>query len=306
MMTCDESKLKEILLEAISDETGIAGVPIQILERRMQEQISELKMNCDANDITRVIQSTLDEWAIDKTLDEVSYEMMREIGLPEKSEFIWHLKALSKEKTEFYKSLRPAAKALIRLLRGQNDSENRGEIPRDIAIKKLAEQGLSEDELRYVHADDTIEDFYTSWGDESHVRTYGLVKEYAKTEEYKQWQEECEQRWMEKEARYMHLLEEEEVTQHIYTHIEELYDQQMLAVDKLWSRKDRMEESTWLAKKEKIEHRDDEEIKQWKKVIRDVANLTFDDLREIQKMFKDGLPPIENALRFLVPMKKGS
>ena len=66
-----------------------------------------------------------------------------------------------------------------------------------------------------------------------------------------------------------------------------------------------MEESKWLAKKEKIEHRDDEEIKQWEKVVRDVANLSFDNLREMQKMFKDGLPPLESALRFL-DIKKGS
>ena len=299
MMNCDESRLREIMLQAITNETGIAGVPIQIVERRMHEQITTLKMSCNGDDIIRVIQTALDEWEIDKTLDEVSYEMMREIGLPERSEFIWHLKALSKEKTEFYESLRPAAKALVRLLREQNDPKNRGEIPRDLAIKRLTGQGFPEDAVRYIHAEDTIEDFYTSWGDESHVRTYGLVKEYAKTAEYKQWQEECEQRWLEKEARYMHLLEEEEITQHIYSYIEELYDQQILDMDKLLDKKDRMEESKWLAKKEKIEHRDDVKIKQWEKVIRDVANLSFDDLREMQKMFKDGLPNLENALGFL-------
>lgn len=305
-MSCDESKLKEIMLETIRDEIGIAGVPILIVERRMKKRIKALKMNCDSNEISGVIQNALDTWEVDKTLDEVSYEMMREMGLPEKSEFIWHLKILSKEKIDFYRSLRPDEQALIRLLREQNDSEHRGEIPMDLAIKKLTDQGYSEGAVRYSHIEDTIGEFYTSWGDEKSVRTFGLVKEYEKTEEYKQWQEEREQRWMEKEHRYIHLLEEEKITQHIYTRIEELYEHQMFDMDKLVSKKDSLEESKWLAKKKETEHRDDEEIRQWQSVIDDVANLSFSDLKDMQKLFRDGLPSLDDIIRFLSDLKKGS
>jgi hypothetical protein len=102
-MSCDKSKLKEIMFRAISDETGIAGVPIQIVLRRMKEQIIALNMSCNDKDVDKVIQRALDAWEIDKTLDEVSYEMMRDIGLPERSEFIWHLKILSEEKRDFWR-----------------------------------------------------------------------------------------------------------------------------------------------------------------------------------------------------------
>ena len=58
-------------------------------------------------------------------------------------------------------------------------------------------------------------------------------------------------------------------------------------------------------KKEVIEHRDDEEIEQWEKVIHDVADLSFDDLQEMQRMFCDGLPSLEDTEAFL-DTKKGS
>ena len=37
---------------------------------------------------------------------------------------------------------------------------------------------------------------------------FGLIHEFRKTEEYKQWSEDQSQRYLEKEARYMRMLED--------------------------------------------------------------------------------------------------
>lgn len=37
---------------------------------------------------------------------------------------------------------------------------------------------------------------------------FGLIEEHEKTEEYQQWSEEQSQRYLEKEARYMRMLED--------------------------------------------------------------------------------------------------
>jgi hypothetical protein len=299
MMSCDKSKLKEIMFEVISDETGIAGLPIPIVERRMQNQITELNLQCEINDIRQIIQRSLDEWEIDKTLDEVSYEMMREMGLAEKSEFIWHLKALSKEKAEFYKSLKPEAKALIRLLREQDDPEHRGEIPREFAIKKLADQGYSKDAVRYAHVEDTIEDFYTSWGDERSVRTLGLVKEYEKTEEYKQWQEEMTEKSIEKEMRRYRFTEECETTSPIYERLDEITDKRWHDLEVLENKRGKMDEKEYLRRMRAIETRDADEETKWNQIIKMVYKLPLDILIKLRKMLRERLPTPESVFEFL-------
>ena len=298
-MICNESKLRKIMFEVINDETGIAGVPIQIVERRMQDQITELNLRCRINDIKQVIQRALDDWEIDKTLDEVSYKMMRQIGLPERSEFIWHLKVLSEEKKEFYRSLKAESKALIRLLREQDSPEHRGEIPRDLAIKKLSEQGFSEDDLKHIYAEDTIEDFYTSWDGKSHVRTYGLVKEYARSEEYKLLQKEMEEKSLEREMRRYRFTEECETTDPIYGRLDQLAEQQWEDLEALEMKKEAMDNKEYLRKKRAIESRDADEEAKWNQIIEMVYKLPFDTLIDLRKMLWEKLPSPEFVLDFL-------
>jgi hypothetical protein len=293
MMTCDQPRLKDILFKAIGDETGIAGVPVQIVTRRMKEQFTSLDMSCDDNDINRVIQRALDAWEIDKTLDEVSDQMMREANQPVGSGFIWHLKVLTKERSEIYKSLKPEAKALIRLLREQNSPGHCGEIQKDVAIKELTEQGFSEDDLRHISAPDIIEEFYGDGG------SYELVKEYQKTEEYKQWLEEAEEKAWQKEMRRYRFTEECETTDPIHGHLDRLGEKQSEDLEALEMKRETMDEVEYLRKKKAIETKDAVEEAQWKQIIEMVYKLPFDTLIDLRKLLWKELPTPDVVLDFL-------
>ena len=166
-MTTDE-RLWTVLLDAIRDEIVVAGVPVSIVEKRVEEMAAAEGLVVDKSNIDLMIKKGLDEWLIDKTPDELFEKKMREFDIPFDSGFIWHLKILTPEKTEFYKALKPEAKALIRLLREQNDSRQMGILPREIAAQKLEEQGFSGD-LTHIYVEDTIETFMTNWGDDLNV-----------------------------------------------------------------------------------------------------------------------------------------
>lgn len=297
-MSSDE-RLWEILIDTIRDETGQAGVPISVVEKRVEEQASAERIDVTKSQIKTMIQRGLDEWIIDKTVDELSDKKMRELGIPFDSGFIWHLKILTAEKTEFYKSLKPEAKALIRLLREQNDPRRMGIMPREIAAQKLEEQGFTDD-LKHIYAEDTIEDFMASWGDDLNVWCYGLVKEYQKTEEFKKWLQEVTDKDAEKEARRYRMNTECEITGPIHGHFEQLADKQWEDLEKLMIKKDKMSEQDYLLKKAVIETRDGEEEKQWNEIIEAVYDLDFNDLIALQTLFRgEVLPPLAEVENFL-------
>ena len=298
-MSCDERSLKEVLFEALSDETGIAGVPLQIVVERMSAQIATLKMKCNNGDIIHVIQEALDAWEIDKTLDEIPYKMMKELGIPVGSGFVWHLKALSKEKSEFYRSLEPAAKALIKLLREQNEPNRCGEIPREIAIKTLVEKGFSEEDVNHIYVKDTIDEYCTSWGDDSGVWTYGLVDEHRKTEEYKQWYEESMRKASEKEAMRYRFTEECETIDPIHGRLDGLAEKRGEDLEKLELRRDMMSREEYLQRKKAIEERDADEEAKWNRVIEMVPTLPFDVLIDLRNLLWEGVPPPDDVLTFL-------
>ncbi|TFG27749.1 hypothetical protein EU528_12305, partial [Candidatus Thorarchaeota archaeon] len=213
-MTIDE-RLWNILIDVLRSDTSVAGIPVSVVEQRVRKQATAEGLAVDNSQIDLMIQRGLDEWLIDKTPDELLEERMRELDIPFESGFLWHLKILTPEKTEFYKSLKPEAKALIRLLREYNDSRQMGILPRETAAHKLEEQGFSGD-LMHIRVKDTIEEFMTSWGDDLSVWCYGLVPEYKKTEEYKKWHEEMEEESFEREARRYRFTEECETNDPIY------------------------------------------------------------------------------------------
>jgi hypothetical protein len=303
-MACDKNQLKEILLEVLSDETGIAGVPIVVVEQRMREKIMAAGLRCGLSQIRKIIQRALDDWEIDKTTDELDYSKMRELGLPVQSGFTWHLKILSPEKSALYKSLKPEVKALIHLLREQNDPENLGIMPKDDAIKRLTEQGFSEDDTKRIYAKDIIEDFWISWGDDSSVWCYGLVREYEKTEEYKQWREEMEDQAAEKEMRRYRFTEECETTDPIYGRLDQLADRQGEDLDSLEMKRETMDEDEYLRKKKEIETRDTDEESQWKQIIEMIYELPFDILIDLRNLLWKELPTPEFVLEFLEKKSK--
>ncbi len=299
MMNCDEAKLKEIIIEAIRDETGIAGVPVEVAEKRVLKKSKDVGMDCGLNQIRNLIRRLLDDWEIDKTIDELDVGRMKELGLPEVSGFTWHLKVLAPEKTEFYQSLKPKTKALIRLLREQNDPQRLGVMPKEEAIKLLTEQGF-QNSLEFIFARDTIEDFATIWGGKSNVWCYGLVKEYEKTEEYIQWHEEMMEKAAEREAFRYRRSEEFEITDPICARLEQLAERREEDLERLSMKRRKMRKGDYLLKKTAIETRDEEEEKRWNEIIDAVYSLSFDDLIALQKLFLGKeLPHFEEVRKFL-------
>jgi hypothetical protein len=296
-MSCDFTQLKKIMMEVISDETGVAGVPIVVAERRMQERIEVAGLQCGLSQIRGVIQRALDDWEINKTPDELAYSKMKELGMTVCSGFTWHLKIL-----------RPEVKALIQLLREQNDPDNLGVMPIDLAAKKLVEQGFSEDDTKRLYAQDIIEDFGTSWGD-SRVWCYGLVPEYKKTEEYKQWQKEIEDEFDRKQARRERMVEECEITGPIHGYLDDLAEKREVELMELLMKEDKMDEQEYLLKKAVIESRDEEAEKQWNEIIEAVFSLNFSDLIELREIFLGKpLPSLDEVHEQLRKMeeKKGA
>jgi hypothetical protein len=302
-MTTDE-KLWSILIDSTRDETGLAGVPLEVVERRVIELAAAQGIDVDKSQIEALIQRSLDEWIIDKTVDELSDKKMKEIGIPVDSCFIWHLKVLTAEKTEFYKSLKPEAKALIRLLREQNDTRNMGIMPRRIAAQKLEEQGFTND-LEHIYVRDTIEDFITSWGDDLDVWCYGLVREFEKTEEYKKWHQEVMDKAAEKEARRYRMNTECEITGPIHGHLEDLAEKRWEDLEELEMNRNKMGKQEYLHKKAVIESRDEEEETQWNAIIEAVYGLEFNELFDIQAIFlSKELPSVDEVRVLLDRVKK--
>ncbi len=306
-MTIDE-RLWVILLDAIRDEIVVAGVPVSIVEKRVEEKSAAEGITVDKSMIDLMIEKGLDEWLIDKTPDELFEKTMREFDIPFDSGFIWHLKILTPEKTEFYKALKPEAKALIRLLREQNDSRQMGILPREIAAQKLGEQGFTDD-LIHIRVKDTIETFMTNWGDDLSVWCYGLKREYEKTEEYKKWHEEMEKESFEREARRYRFTEECETTDPIYGRLDQIAERQGEDLDALEMMRDTMDEDEYLRKKNEIETRDAAEETQWKQIIEKIYALPFDILIDLRNLLWKGLPSPDSVLDFLETKskeKKGS
>lgn len=305
---CNKVKLKELLFETLSDETGVAGVPIVIVERRMQERIKAQGFQCGLTQIHKIIQRALDDWEIDKTTDELDYSKMRELGVPVQSGFMWHLKILPPEKITLYKSLRPEVKALIQLLREQNDPENLGVMPVNQVTKRLVEQGFSEDDMKKIYAKDIIEHFGTSWG-ESQVWCYGLVREYEKTEEYKKRREEIEKESFEREVRRYRFTEECETTDPIYGRLDKLAEQQGEDLELLEMKRETMDEDEYIHQRKAIETRDADEEAKWKQIIEMVNELPFDILIDLRNLLWKELSTPEFVLGFLekkLKEKKGA
>ncbi|MFW9888589.1 MAG: hypothetical protein ACFFER_10425 [Candidatus Thorarchaeota archaeon] len=300
-------KLWRILVETISNETGLAGVPLEVVMKRVKELSEAAEIDADEEHIQALIQKGLDEWVFDKTIDELSYQKMKEFGLPEESGFIWHLKVLAPEKAEFYKSLSPEAKALIRLLREQNDPITMGTMQKEVAIQRLNEQGFS-DNLRYIHAEDTIEEFIGGRENNSSIWYYGLVKEYEKTEEFKKWQEEATNRAIETQEMRHRRNEEFEIIDPIYCHLDELANKREEDLEELGLQRQSMSEHEYLMKKAIIEKRDEGEEMKWRDVIDVVETLNYDDLIALQKLFlRKSIPSLDDVFSFLDEIeRKGS
>ncbi|MGQ4912224.1 MAG: hypothetical protein ACP6KW_08665 [Candidatus Thorarchaeota archaeon] len=297
-MSPENDSISQAVIESLHDETGIAGVPVKVVEQRVLQRFLEEGEEVSIQQIRAAIRELLDNWVIDKTVDELDYKVKNELGLPQDEAFTWHLKLLTEDQSDYLRALRPEAKALIKLLREQNDTNWLGVMPKREAVEKLAQQGFKGD-LEYIHAEDMIEDFMTSWDGNSSVWCYGLVREHHKTDEYKQWHEEMMRKSSEKEAMRYRFTEECETTDPIHGRLDELAEKRGEDLERLELRKDEMSREEYLQRKRAIEERDAEEEEKWNRVIELVPTLPFDVLIDLRNLLWEGVPPPDDVLTFL-------
>lgn len=300
-MECNEEKLEKLLFEILREETGVAGVPVIVVERQLIDRVTHLGLACSIEDIRRAIERALDEWLIDKTIDEIAFQKKSELGLPEESGFTWHLKVLTPEQTERYRTFRPEEQALIRLLRTQNEPKNLGRMPKEEAIEILKKQGFSQ-HLDHLGQEDVIEVSGTSING-ANVWCYGIVQEWYKTDDYKQSLDELSRKSMEKEIRLMRLDDEDDVTSPIYKHLDDKALKREEEMGSFWDYDEEVSQEEWDNKENELRERDAPEEAVWESIIEKVRNLSDDDLDEMRKMFRKKLPKQNKVLKILE--KKG-
>ena len=204
----DSTQMKfaaKLLVEILKKESSWAGTPLVIVRERLNDSARNHGLALDDLGVDVVIQHALDKWVVDKTIADLHPKLEKELGLPLGLP-TWHLKLMSPEETEWHRSLKPLAKAIIRLLRNQNDSRILGSILTEIGRKALIDAGFA-DVDKYPFVVDKVRSFMCNVDGENKW-WFGLIEEHEKTEEYKQWSEERLQRHLEKEVRYQRMLED--------------------------------------------------------------------------------------------------
>ena len=195
----------KLLVEILKKEPSWAGTPLVIVRERLNDSTRNHGLALDNHGVDVVVQHALDKWVVDKTIADLHPKLEKELGLPWGLP-TWHLKLMSPEETEWHRSLKPLAKAIIRLLRNQNNPRILGSIPTEIGRKALIDAGFT-DVDKYPFVVDKVRSFMSNVDGENKW-WFGLIEEHEKTEEYRQWSEEQSQRYLEKEARYMRMLED--------------------------------------------------------------------------------------------------
>ena len=195
----------KLLVEILKEESSWAGTPLVIVRERLNDSARNHGLALDDHGVDVVIQHALDKWVVDKTIAELDLKMDKELGLPWGLP-TWHLKLLSPKETEWHRNLKPLAKAIIQLLRDQNDPRTLGSIPTGIGRKSLIDAGFA-DVDRYPFVMDKVRSFISNVDGENKW-WFGLIEEHEKIEEYRQWSEEQSQRYFEREERYQRMLED--------------------------------------------------------------------------------------------------
>jgi hypothetical protein len=205
MAECDTETLQKLLLDILEQNGVYFGIPLIIAKKQLLSKAEDAKMDCSQKDINDAIQRAVDNWVVDKVLAPIQVTKKEELGLDSKGPF-WHLKKLSSEERDKYDSLLPVERALIGLLREQDEPGKRGRIPVKEAEEILSEQGF--DEIpEGIWVEDIVEETYQYEGDER-VDWYFLVQEHLKTDEYKKHEEQMLNQGLEKQRRHMEIVKD--------------------------------------------------------------------------------------------------
>ncbi|MBD3159781.1 MAG: hypothetical protein GF309_13445 [Candidatus Lokiarchaeota archaeon] len=202
---CNPEWLRAHLVQIVEELSWRDGAPLPVVERRLLAKSEDEGMNCGVEDIQSVIQRTLDDWTLEKTISEIPSAIQDSLGYSS-YKLVWHLKIMSEERAQEYRNLEPVEIALIRILQNQNEPDSIGSISVSEAERRLSEQGF-EDIPEFMLIKDIVEEFF-KLDDGEMVRWYGLIEEFVKTEEYKKQEQKMIEASMEKEYRYIQLMED--------------------------------------------------------------------------------------------------
>jgi hypothetical protein len=284
-----------MLVEILNEASDWAGTPLLAVKRLLAKRAAKKGLDISEEDIADAISHALGSWKIDKTIAELPDDAAAELGVTP-GRPIWHLKLLTHDESAKLQRLSPLEQATIQLLR-EKDEPRIGAIPEEEGRRILAEKGFLVEGLSFG-IPGLVRTFFCY--DKSKLEPwFGLIEEYEKTEEYKKHMEEMSEKAAEKEWREMRLDDESEVTGPIYSRLEEISFQREVDIDRLLARKSKMDKGQWESKKEKIEKRNKREEKLWEKILNKIPGLSYEQLKELQLLFKKGLPSPSKVIEFI-------
>jgi hypothetical protein len=202
---CNQEWLRAHLIQIVEELSWRDGAPLPVVERQLLTRSGDERMNCVVEDVRRTIQEALEDWTLEKTISEIPPAIQDSLGYSS-YKLVWHLKIMSEERAQEHRNLDPVEIAFIRILQNQNNPDSIGSISVSEAERRLSEQGF-DDIPEFMWIEDIVEEFFRLDNGEM-VRWYGLIKEYAKTEEYKKQEQRMIEASIKKQGRYIKLMED--------------------------------------------------------------------------------------------------
>ena len=170
-----ENEVK-ILIELIT-ESGVRAIPLDKAKNKLEERLKSLSDKAIETDAFKVIQYALDNWIIDKIIDEQ----------PANGQLVWYINDLDKEESQFYHELSNLEKAVIKILRTCEDGDMIGRIKEDDLLSRLRELGFTVQSIPYI-PNKTYVSFTRENGDV--IRWWYLVTQFELSDSYKEHMDE--------------------------------------------------------------------------------------------------------------------
>jgi len=136
--------------------------------------------------VDSAIEQALDQLEIDQLID---YDT-REEGHG-RTEAIWYLRILNEKEAHDLQSLKPVARALLKLLYKQGDYEHLGQMRVEDARTRLTELGFPLSETKYISVEGRVDVFWRFRSGQQE-EWFRIIPEYEKTAEYRAAEDEAE------------------------------------------------------------------------------------------------------------------
>ena len=169
-------ELREKLLDIVrSTKNGLS-----------KEQVKKQLESSYAPDLVDAgVRQAIDEFLIEQVID-----YSRREGVVS-GDLIWYLRALSGEEEQKLRSLKPAQRALLKLMHCQGDYDHLGQMTVEDARTRLAEVGFPLSETKYLSVEGRVDVFWRIRSGEQE-EWFRIIPEYEKTAEYRAAEEEAE------------------------------------------------------------------------------------------------------------------